>query len=91
LSAELARHKKARPATDTTFVLSERASPRETYLFIKGDFTRRGPDVAPGTPAFLPAFRAGPPGAEVRLARTRPPFDRTVSIWRGGSWTRRIP
>jgi hypothetical protein len=37
----------------TTMVLQERATPRTTTIFIKGDFTRPGEAVAPGTPAIL--------------------------------------
>lgn len=37
----------------TTMVLQERATPRTTTVFIKGDFTRPGEAVAPGTPAIL--------------------------------------
>lgn len=38
----------------STLVLSERPLPRTNVLFIKGDFTRPGPVVTPGTPAVLP-------------------------------------
>jgi hypothetical protein len=60
-----------RPAADSTLVLTERAEPRESYVFIKGDFTRRGPDVSPGTPAVLhPAgFPAGQRPNRLHLAR----------------------
>lgn len=37
----------------TTMVLKERAEPRKTTVFIKGDFTRPADEVAPGTPAVL--------------------------------------
>lgn len=40
----------------TTMVLSERATPRKTSVFIKGDFTRPAEQVFPGTPAVLPAL-----------------------------------
>lgn len=36
-----------------TMVLARRAQPRETHLFIKGDFTRKGDIVTPATPAVL--------------------------------------
>ncbi|MFZ9853613.1 MAG: PSD1 and planctomycete cytochrome C domain-containing protein [Limisphaerales bacterium] len=42
----------------TTLVLSERPAPRKTTVFIKGDFTRPGEEVGPGTPAVLPAMHA---------------------------------
>ncbi len=43
----------------TTLVMSELAEPRTTHLFIKGDFTRPGEIVVPGTPAILPPLPAG--------------------------------
>ena len=61
------------PKIPTTMVLAERAEPRECFVFIKGDFTRRGAEVVPGTPAVLHAFspaghRNGPPN-RLDLAR----------------------
>jgi len=55
----------SKPATKppTTLVLSERPAPRKTTVFIKGDFTRPGEEVGPGTPAVLPAMRAVAVGA----------------------------
>ncbi|MBL9137778.1 MAG: DUF1553 domain-containing protein [Verrucomicrobiales bacterium] len=53
LAANLARLKKKTPPTTTTLVLAERPAPRESYIFIKGDFTRRGLDVQPAVPAVL--------------------------------------
>jgi mono/diheme cytochrome c family protein len=41
----------------TTMVLQERATPRETYVMLGGDFTRQGARVMPGTPAALPPLR----------------------------------
>jgi len=40
----------------TTMVLRELKSPRKTTVFIKGDFTRPGEEVTPGTPAVLHPF-----------------------------------
>jgi hypothetical protein len=45
--------KKSEPAVTTTLVLQERATPRMTTIHIQGDFTRKGPQVSPGTPAVL--------------------------------------
>ncbi|MGE3312214.1 MAG: PSD1 and planctomycete cytochrome C domain-containing protein, partial [Limisphaerales bacterium] len=53
IRSELKRLQRSRPGVDTTLVLVEREKPRESYVFIKGDFTRRGPDVTPATPAVL--------------------------------------
>ena len=41
----------------STLVLSERSQPRPTHILIKGDFTRPGPAVSPGTPAILPPLQ----------------------------------
>ncbi len=56
LKRELERVRRNRPRVHSTMVLAERQAPRECYVFIKGDFTRRGADVSPTTPAVLPAF-----------------------------------
>ncbi|MBM3872841.1 MAG: DUF1549 domain-containing protein [Verrucomicrobia bacterium] len=54
----------------TTLVMSELAEPRTTHLFIKGDFTRPGEIVSPGTPAILPPLHAsGPRATRLDLAR----------------------
>jgi hypothetical protein len=54
--AELRREK---PQIDTTLVLRELPQPRESHLFVKGDFTRHGEKVTPGVPAILHALPAG--------------------------------
>ena len=38
----------------TTLVLMERPEARASFVFIKGDFTRKGEPVTPGVPAILP-------------------------------------
>ena len=38
-------------------IMKERDEPRDTVVFIKGDFTRPGDPVTPGTPRVLPAIR----------------------------------
>ncbi len=53
----------AEPKIPTTLVLSERKEPRPSHVFIKGDFTRLGDPVTPGTPAVLPPL-APPPASE---------------------------
>ncbi|WP_237607300.1 PSD1 and planctomycete cytochrome C domain-containing protein [Roseimaritima sediminicola] len=63
----------AEPLT-TTLVLKERAQPRKTHVLIKGDFTRPGAEVTPGTPAVLhplerPAERTDEPLDRLDLAR----------------------
>jgi hypothetical protein len=43
-----------KPAKTTSLVLSERAEPRSTTVFIQGDFTRPADQVSPDTPEVLP-------------------------------------
>ena len=52
------RRKAPRPVT--TMVIRERAEPRQTHLFIQGDFTRLGDPVGPGVPKALPPLEVGP-------------------------------
>ena len=47
--------KKREPSTVTTMVVRERKKPRDTYILVGGDFTRKGNKVTPGFPAVLPA------------------------------------
>lgn len=42
----------------STMVMKEREKPRETHLFIKGDFTRPSQKVSPGTPSVLHPLKA---------------------------------
>jgi mono/diheme cytochrome c family protein len=67
---EIAKIRKAAPKVVTSMVISERAKPRESHLFIKGDFTRLGDPVQPGVPKFLPplASSTNPPN-RLDLAR----------------------
>ena len=43
----------------TTLVMQELPQPRASHIFIKGDFTRHGEPVQPGTPKILPPLPAG--------------------------------
>jgi hypothetical protein len=51
--AQLRKIRAARPVVPSTMVMREREKPRESYLFIKGDFTRHGEVVQPGVPKSL--------------------------------------
>jgi uncharacterized protein DUF1553/uncharacterized protein DUF1549/cytochrome c len=51
---------KREPKFPTTMVLKERAKPRETFVHIKGDFTRKGEKVTPGVPAVLHSQQTPP-------------------------------
>ena len=46
------------PKVTTTLVMRELPEPRETHVFIKGDFTRPGEKVDPAVPAVLPPLVA---------------------------------
>src|SRR6185295_13565487 len=46
------------PKVTTTLVMRELPEPRETHVFIKGDFTRPGEKVNPEVPAVLPPLDA---------------------------------
>ncbi|HWE02975.1 MAG TPA: DUF1549 and DUF1553 domain-containing protein [Tepidisphaeraceae bacterium] len=55
-------------AVTRTLVLQERREPRQTHVFIKGDFTRHGDPVTPAVPAILPQIDAPNP-TRLDLAR----------------------
>jgi mono/diheme cytochrome c family protein len=59
----------------TTLVMSELPKPRDSFLFIKGDFTRKGEPVTPGTPAILPALKVAEGTRPTRLDLARWLFD----------------
>jgi hypothetical protein len=46
--ATLNKLRKSMPKIPSTMVMAERAQPRESYIHIKGDFTRHGDPVEPG-------------------------------------------
>jgi hypothetical protein len=52
------------PKFTTTLIMRELPQPRETYIHLGGDFTRKGLVVKPGVPAVLPRL---PPEANTRL------------------------
>jgi mono/diheme cytochrome c family protein len=54
---KLANLEKRQPKPVTTLVMKERSEPRESFIFIKGDFTRKGDPVTPGVPAILHPFK----------------------------------
>lgn len=60
--------KKEESAGTTSLVIAERPSPRETFIFIKGDFTRHGDVVTPAVPAMLPQITSAHP-TRLDLAR----------------------
>jgi hypothetical protein len=56
------------PKSVTTLVMTELKKPRDSVIFIKGDFTRPGDRVTPGTPAILPPIAVENPN-RLDLAR----------------------
>lgn len=52
----------------TTLIMEEMNPPRDTFVFVRGDFRTKGEKVLPGTPAILPPLPAGPTN---RLALAR--------------------
>jgi mono/diheme cytochrome c family protein len=68
--ATLAKLKKSMPKVPSTMVMAERAQPRESYVHIKGDFTRHGDIVGPGVlKAVLPLKETMAKTNRVDLAR----------------------
>lgn len=67
-SAELATLRKEVAEGTTTLVMAERAQPRDSFIFVKGDFTRHGDAVTPGVPAVLPSLNNETP-SRLDLAR----------------------
>ncbi len=64
----------------TTMVMEEMATPRDSFVLLRGQYDKPGDKVTPGVPAFLPALPAGATcksfdaGALAgRLQRTRSP------------------
>jgi hypothetical protein len=56
--------RKRQPRVTTTLIMRERPQPRESYIHLGGDFTRKGAVVNPAVPAVLPQL---PPTATSRL------------------------
>jgi hypothetical protein len=55
-------------AVTTALIVAQRPSPRETFIFIKGDFTRHSDVVTPAVPAMLPQITTPNP-TRLDLAR----------------------
>src|ERR1043166_9013221 len=70
-NAKLVRLERRQPKPVTTLVMVERKQPRESFVFIKGDFTRKGEIVQPDVPSVLPPLpHAGE--SEKNATTTRP-------------------
>ena len=57
------------PEIPWTMVMRDLPEPRDAYVHVQGDFTRRGEPVEPGTPRVLPAMRPDLPRNRLGLAR----------------------
>lgn len=55
LSREILSTREIMPDIVSTLVVKEMAKPRETFIHLAGEFTRKGAIVAPATPSVLPA------------------------------------
>jgi hypothetical protein len=53
----------------TALILEERKEPRQTYVMLGGDFTRKGAVVEPGVPVALPALATSKSPNRLDLAR----------------------
>jgi hypothetical protein len=71
----------------TTMVLRERAQPRETFIHVKGDFTRPGPLVQPQVPAVFPPLNQPRP-TRLDLARwlVQPDHPLTARVMANRIW-----
>lgn len=75
-NAKVLRLERRQPKPVTTLVMVEKKEPRESFIFIKGDFTRHGEPVRPGFPSALElaqtsAPEAGKQGAEANRQLNR--------------------
>src|SRR5262249_31340126 len=68
LTRALAAHQKAAPQLTLAPTLALGAG-QKTPGLIRGDFLRKGVEVTPGTPAVLPALKAGDTPTRLDLAR----------------------
>jgi hypothetical protein len=63
---EISQVRKQRPKVLRTMVMRELPTPRESYIHLGGDFTRKGVTVKPAVPAVLPPM-ANEPAQPTRL------------------------
>jgi hypothetical protein len=53
----------------TSMIMQERPQPRDTFLLVRGAYDKKGDQVSPGVPSFLPAIPEGLPNNRLGLAR----------------------
>ncbi len=71
LHSEIAALRKKEPNVPTSLVVRERTQPRETFIQIQGDFTRKGAIVSADVPAVLPQIHPADPKRPTRLDLAR--------------------
>ncbi len=81
---KLAKLDAREPKPVTTLVMRELEKPRETHLLIKGDFTRPGALVTPGTPKAVPPLRLSLQDSERRSRRDGASGERPAEQELGG-------
>lgn len=69
LETKLAELKKKEPPIVQAMVVAERKAPRETQIFIAGDYTRKGKKVTPSVLEAMPPLKAGPTPNRLDLAK----------------------
>jgi hypothetical protein len=73
LGGELAKLRKDRLALEkqisTTMVMQDMATPRKTYLLLRGEYNKRGEEVKAGVPEILPPLPQGAPANRLGLAQ----------------------
>ncbi len=57
LRTELVELRRKKPRAQRTLVMRDRATPREHYIHLGGDFTAKGGAVQPGVPAIFPPMK----------------------------------
>ncbi len=66
---EIGQLRKELPKIPWTMVMRDLPEPRDAYIHVQGDFTRRGEPVEPGTLRVLPAMQPDLPRNRLGLAR----------------------
>ncbi len=64
--ANVGNLRKREPKVTSTLIMRELPTPRQSYIHLNGDFTRKGSNVEPGVPSILPPL-AGAPAKPSRL------------------------
>jgi hypothetical protein len=66
---QIKSHEKATPTLISTLVIRELPARQDTFIFIRGDHTQKGPRVEPNVPQCLPPLNATGPPNRLDLAR----------------------